>query len=97
MKVKGKMAVKKEPEFHITTCARSHFVKESQKESEDFIQKIGVVWKQIRLELKLIDQTDIHSHRRQFTSIILRNAAIGDKHVELFRASNQTETLPIKF
>lgn len=97
MKVKGKSAVKKESEFHITTCVRSHFVKESQKESEDFTQKIGVVWKQIRMELKLIDQTDIDPHRRQFTSIILRNAAIGDKHVELFWASNQTETLPIKF
>lgn len=97
MKVKGKAAVKKEPEFHIETCVRSHFVKESQKESKDVTQKIGVVWKEIRLKLKLIDQTDIDPHRCQFTSIILRNAAIGDKHVELFWASNQTETLPIKF
>lgn len=29
MKVKGKAAVKKESEFHIETCVRSHFVKES--------------------------------------------------------------------
>lgn len=97
MKVKGKAAVKKESEFHITTCVRSHFVKESQKESEDFTQKVGVVWKEIRLKLKLIDQTDIHSHRRQFTSIIFGDPAIGDEHVELLWASNQTETLPIKF
>lgn len=39
MKVKGKMAVKKESEFHIVTCVRSHFVKESQEESEYITQK----------------------------------------------------------
>ncbi|SUP09738.1 Uncharacterised protein [Vibrio mimicus] len=31
MKMKGKAVVKKESEFHIATCVRSHFVKESQK------------------------------------------------------------------
>lgn len=29
--MKGKAVVKKESEFHIATCVRSHFVKESQK------------------------------------------------------------------
>lgn len=83
MKVKGKVVVKKAAQFHIMTCVRSHFAKVSLKFSGHPLGHM-VKRRQSSGRWQPVHQTHIHPHRHQFTVIIVRNATIGNQHVQLF-------------